>query len=87
MFEVCGHLLSQFLSLRLSSPIALLWGIVSVYGTRNFDMLAPDFQLTLQFLSRLGGIILIIWICFVSSVDMFAVSAFLNFVSVSNSTS
>ena len=55
VYEVCGHRFSQLLSLRLSSSVALLWGIVSVYRTHNFDMTAPDFQLTSKFLSRMRG--------------------------------
>ena len=44
---------------------------------------SADFTISLEN----GGMMLIIWICSVSVVDLFAVSAFLNFVSVSISTS
>ena len=52
--------------------------IVSVYQKLNFDML-------LSFVK--GEVVLIIRIYFVSSIDLFSVGAFLNFVSVSISTS
>ena len=71
--------------LGLFISIALLWGIVSVYRTHNFACVRFSADLTISLEN--GEMILIIWVCFVSSVDMFAFSAFLNFVSVSISTS
>ena len=54
VFEVCGHLLSQLLFLRLSYSVALLWGIVSVHRKHNFDMPAPEFQLNDNFSREWG---------------------------------
>ena len=55
MYEVCGDLLSQLLFLRLSSSVALLWGIVSVYRKHNFDMPAPDLSADFTISLQNGG--------------------------------
>ena len=56
VYEVCGHLSSQLLFLRLSFSVALLWAIVYAYRKHNSDKPATDFQLTSLFLSRMGGL-------------------------------
>ena len=81
MYEICGHLLSELLFLRLSSSIILLWEFVLVCRKHNFDMLAQDFRRKKNSFAN-GVMILIILICLFFPLILIAVSAFLNVPSV-----